>query len=185
MQLRERAGRSSPAIVAPIAEPIARKSERHLGVAQHAFVNAGPGHDAAWARAESEELLGTGAEISQVFAVIGCAGAKRQNCQAIGAGTGFRLGIAGIDGAQPIERRQFAADAGNGSQIGVGSPVRLLRRRQSQRSARSCRPTCRPPLAGQSPAIRTQDRYAPVARGDAAPLRGSPPAARRTARRQR
>ena len=63
---------------------------------------------AAGARAKREELLGIGAEIDQIFAVIGRAGAERQNGEPVRAGGGLCLDITRIDGAQPVERRQLA-----------------------------------------------------------------------------
>ena len=80
-----------------------------------------------------EELLGPFGEINQVFALVGRAGAERQNGESVRTRRRLGLDIARIDGAQPHIGREHAVETGDGDE----EPVVGARRWQGVASLRA------------------------------------------------
>src|SRR5712691_9187332 len=104
MQLRRQAVETCRDAL-PIVEPIAWKADGDLSAVQCALADAGAANGADLARAAGKKLFGIISDIDQVFAVIGCAGAKRQNGEAIRPAARLGRNIARINRPQAVERR--------------------------------------------------------------------------------
>src|SRR5215469_2043621 len=100
--------------ITPIAEPIARKADGHLGAFERALADAGPRGPTGAMRAAGEELFRIACWINEVFTIVRRAAAKRQNRKPVRSRLRLRAEIARIDRAQPLERRQHTRQSHDG-----------------------------------------------------------------------
>src|SRR6516225_1861271 len=94
--------------IAPIAQPVARKTNADLRAIDCALADTGTWNRTGRTRAASEKLLGIVRGIDDVFAVVRRSAAKLQNRKPVRARRRLRGDIARIDSAQPLERRQHS-----------------------------------------------------------------------------
>src|SRR6516225_9324189 len=97
--------------IAPIAQPVARKTNADLSAIDCALADTGTRNRTSRTRAASEKLLRIVRGIDEVLAVIRCSAAKRQNRKPVRARRRLRGYIAQIDRAQALERRQHSGQA--------------------------------------------------------------------------
>ena len=97
--------------IAPIAQPVAWKTNADLRAMERSLADAGAWNRTGRTRATGEKLFGIACGINEVFAVIRRGAAKRQNGKPVRTRRRLRSDLAWIDRAQPLERRQHSGQA--------------------------------------------------------------------------